>query len=245
MIILDPTISKAPSLQAPTRVGPPLKNQGSSRVDSLQALGYYKIMNKKEAKEITGGLSAPGKMPEGSYNLPAKACQTGAKLRKLPGTPCWGCYAFKGRYNFPNVKDALTRRLESLGHRDWVQAMAVLIKGKKFFRWHDSGDLQSVQHLINIFEVCKLTPDTMHWLPTREARFLKLMDPDVVPKNLKIVLSDHMNDQARPPTWWPYTSGVTTDHAQVTCPASRQGNKCLDCRKCWDRNTKRVTYGKH
>ena len=27
-------------------------------------------------------------------------------------------------------------------------------------------------------------------------------------------------------------------------PAS-QGNKCRSCRKCWDRNTKRVIYGKH
>ena len=54
-----------------------------------------------------------------------------------------------------------------------------------------------------------------------------------------------MNDQETPPSWWPYTSGVTTDHTQVTCPASRQGNKCLDCRKCWDRGTKRVIYGKH
>ena len=65
--------------QAPKRVGPPIKNQGPSRVDKLQAVGYYRIMNKKEAKEITGGLSAPGKMPEGSYNLPAVACITGAK----------------------------------------------------------------------------------------------------------------------------------------------------------------------
>ena len=31
-------------LQALKRVGPPLKNQGSSSLDSLQALGYYKIM---------------------------------------------------------------------------------------------------------------------------------------------------------------------------------------------------------
>ena len=54
-------------------------------------------MLKKEANKITGGLSAPGKMPEGSYNLPARACQTGAKLRQIPGTPCFGCYAFKGR----------------------------------------------------------------------------------------------------------------------------------------------------
>ena len=34
--------------QAPKRGGPPLMSQGSSRVDSLQAIGYYRIMNKKE-----------------------------------------------------------------------------------------------------------------------------------------------------------------------------------------------------
>ena len=95
-------------------------------------------MNKKEAKEITGGLSAPGKMPEGSYNLPARACQTGAKLREIEGTPCYKCYAFKGRYNFPNVKDALSRRLKSLTHPRWVEAMTTLVKNKKHFRWHDS-----------------------------------------------------------------------------------------------------------
>ena len=202
-------------------------------------------MLKKEAIEITGGLSAPSKMPGPAFNLPAWACATGAKLAKIPGTPCHGCYALKGRYNFKNVKAALNRRLEKLHDPRWIESMVTLIKDQPWFRWHDSGDVQSVQHLKNIFEVCKCTPGTRHWLPTREARFLRLMDPDVVPKNLKIVLSDHMNDQEKPPTWWPYTSGVTTSHDQVTCPASSQGNKCLDCRKCWDRGTKRVIYGKH
>jgi len=230
------------SLQAPKRVGPPIKNQGSSSLDSLQAMGYYKIMNKKEAKEITGGLSAPGKMPEGSYNLPAVACQTGAKLREVPGTPCWGCYAFKGRYNFPNVKDALTRRLDSLGHRDWVQAMAVLIKGKKFFRWHDSGDLQSVQHLKNIFEVCKRTPAVSHWMPTREAKLFTLMQPEVVPKNLIIRMSSHMIDQA-PVKFWPHTSTVV--RAGKTCPAQEQGNECGSCRNCWNKEINNVAYPLH
>ena len=87
-------------------------------------------MLKKEAIRITGGLSAPGKMPEGSYNLPASACQTGAKLREIPDTPCYKCYAFKGRYNFPNVKAALARRLASLMHPRWTEAMTVLVKGK-------------------------------------------------------------------------------------------------------------------
>ena len=208
-------------------------------------------MLKKEARLITGGLSKPNKMPGPSINLPAPACITGSKLVDVLGSTCSGCYALKGRYRFPNVKEAMQRRLDKLHDPRWVDAMVTLINGRHWqkpepvFRWHDSGDLQSVQHLKNIFEVCKQTPDTMHWLPTREARFLKLMDPEVVPKNLKIVLSDHMNDQRVPPSWWPYTSGVTTNHELVTCPASKQGNKCLDCRKCWDRNTKRVIYGKH
>ena len=205
----------------------------------------------KEAKAITGGLSKPNKMPGPSINLPASQCITGRKLVNVPGSTCSGCYALKGRYKFKNTLIAMARRLAKLHDPRWIDAMVTLINGRHWqkpqpvFRWHDSGDLQSVQHLKNIFEVCKRTPATAHWLPTREARFISLMDPDVVPKNLKIVLSDHMNNQRVTPAWWPYTSGVTTDHNQVSCPASNQGNKCLDCRKCWDRGTKRVIYGKH
>ena len=110
------------------------------------------------------------------------------------------------------------------------------------FRWHDSGDLQSVQHLKNIFEVCKATPETSHWLPTREAKFLKLMDPDVIPKNLIIRMSSHMIDQA-PVKFWPWTSTVST--GDFTCPASKQGNECKSCRNCWDRNIANVSYPKH
>ena len=202
-------------------------------------------MLKKEAKQITGGLSAPSKMPGPAFNLPASQCITGAKLVKVRGSTCSGCYALKGRYRFKNVQAALNRRLEKLHDPRWVESMVTLIDNGPVFRWHDSGDVQSVQHLKNIFEVCNRTPATAHWLPTREAKFLRFMDPEVVPKNLKIVLSDHMNDQATAPSWWPYTSGVTTDHAAVTCPAASQGNKCLDCRKGGDRSVKRVTYGKH
>ena len=142
-------------------------------------------MLKKEAKEITGGLSAPSKMPGPAYNLPAQGCITGAKLVKIPGSVCSGCYALKGRYNFSNVRLALARRLESLDHPQWVLAMTVLIKGEEVFRWHDSGDLQSSWHLKRIFEVCEATPETSHWLPTRESKFLPL-STDSIPKNLII-----------------------------------------------------------
>jgi len=202
-------------------------------------------MFKYEAEKITGGLSAPGKMPEGSYNLPAAACITGRKLREIKGTPCHGCYAFKGRYNFQNVKDALTRRLESLQHPQWIEAMAVLIKGKKHFRWHDSGDLQSVTHFKNILEVCKLTPETRHWLPTQERKLLALIDPDVLPKNLLIRLSNAKNN-TRPGKFWPHWSTVvTTPRAGHVCPAPDQGNVCGSCRACWSKDVKEVQYKIH
>ena len=197
-------------------------------------------MLKKEARQITGGLSKPGKMPEGSYNLPASACQTGQKLAQIPGTPCHGCYALKGRYNFSNVQQALRKRLKSLMHPLWTAAMTVLVKGKKHFRWHDSGDIQSVAHLKKIFEVCNNTPGTMHWLPTQERRYLPLGS---YPKNLVIRLSNAKNNTAPGQAWTHWSTVV--DKGFHSCPAQSQGNKCGTCRACWDPKVKNVTYPKH
>ena len=199
-------------------------------------------MLKKEAREITGGLSSPSKMPGPAYNLPAWKCITGVKLQAIEGSVCSGCYALKGRYRFNNVRMALARRLESLKHPRWVEAMVTLIQGEPWFRWHDSGDLQGPDHIKKIFEVCNQTPDTWHWMPTREAKFLKFIDPAIVPANLIIRLSGHMVD-GKNATWWPWTSSVSTQGK--TCPALDQGNSCRDCRACWDRKVDNVTYPKH
>jgi hypothetical protein len=183
-------------------------------------------MNKEERKLITGGLSRPSKMPGYSYNLPAIHCKTGSKLAQIPGTTCHGCYALKGRYRFPNVMDAMMRRLASITRPDWAQTMAADINARKsrWFRWHDSGDIQSVKHLLKIFHVCRLTPDVAHWLPTREAGLLSKIPQD------------------RPGSW-PLTSTVVTTGR--SCPAPDQGNACLDCRACWDKDIRNIAYGKH
>ena len=124
-------------------------------------------MLKKEATQITGGLSKPNKMPGPSINLPAVACITGAKLVDVLGSTCSGCYALKGRYRFQNVKDAMQRRLDRLHDPRWIEAMVTLVTGHPVFRWHDSGDLQSVQHLKNIFEVCNLDIYSLDGKPGR------------------------------------------------------------------------------
>lgn len=47
-----------------------------------------RAMSVAEALAITGGLSAPGKMPRNAYSLPAKSCRLGMVLRHLPRSVC-------------------------------------------------------------------------------------------------------------------------------------------------------------
>ena len=199
-------------------------------------------MKTSRALQIIGGLSNTKKMDCFSYGLPALECKTGSKLRKIPGSTCYNCYAMKGCYVFPDVKKAQYRRLKSLKRSTWVRAMATAINSKKsnLFRWHDSGDVQSVEHMQKILTVCRLTPGTKHWLPTQERPYLPA--PEEVPSNLIIRLSGSKVDGPRS-TAWTHTSSVVTKGA--TCPAPAQDGKCRECRKCWNKRIKNVSYGKH
>ena len=199
-------------------------------------------MKTSEAWALVGGLSKPSKMPGFSIGLPAKECKTGSKLRQVKGSTCYNCYALKGCYVFKVVQDAQYKRLEAIKSPLWVAAMTILINSKKskWFRWHDSGDVQDLQHLNKIYDVCRLTPGIKHWMPTREA-WIKDHVPRA-PDNLIIRFSVPMIDQ-EPAGSWPNTSTVVT--AGATCPSSKQGNQCLDCRNCWNKKIKNVSYGKH
>ena len=199
-------------------------------------------MNTKEAWALVGGLSKPSKMPGWSIGIPAKECNTGSKLVNVKGSVCEGCYALKGCYVFAVVQKAQYKRLEAIQHPDWVEAMATLINSKKpdVFRWHDSGDVQDLDHLEKIFKVCELTPSKRHWMPTREAWIKDHMHK--APANLVVRFSSPMVDQG-PVKSWPNTSTVSTKSR--TCPAPDNNNECGDCRACWDPLVKNIEYGKH
>ena len=199
-------------------------------------------MNTKEAWALVGGLSKPSKMPGWSIGIPAKECKTGKKLRQIKNSVCEGCYALKGCYVFAVVQAAQYKRLEAIQHPDWVLAMATLINSKKpdVFRWHDSGDVQDVQHLEKIFEVCELTPSKRHWMPTREAWIKDHMHK--APANLVVRFSSPMIDQG-PVKSWANTSTVSTKSR--SCPAPDNNNECGSCRACWDPLVKNIEYGKH
>jgi hypothetical protein len=215
-------------------------------------------MNVKIASEIVGGLSRPSKMPGFAYSIPAEKCKIGSKLRKVKNSVCEKCYALKGRYAFPKVKNALQRRLESISDPRWVDAMAFLVnfygkKGHDVFRWHDSGDLQSVEHLRKIFAVCEKTPGVKHWLPTREWAIVR--EAGEAPRNLNIRLSAYMVGSVIGPETMALhgsTSSAVMEKSKAieaqfhVCHATTTDvHECGSCRACWLRSVPVVVYAKH
>jgi hypothetical protein len=209
----------------------------------------------KHAIQITGGLGKPSKMPGRAYGLPAGKCAVGSKLRAVPGSVCSMCYAHKGRYAFGGVQAAQYRRLKSINHPQWVEAMVTLISGQSggWFRWHDSGDIQSIDHLRRIIAVCRHTPDVRHWLPTREVGILRayLRDGGRIPANLTIRLSAAMvgtlplRIDRRIKGSTVHAKGTEPPRGAVACSAPTTGGHCADCRACWDRTVPVVSYGAH
>ena len=219
----------------------------------MKRLGSTK-MNVKQAWSEVSGLSKPSKMPSYGYSLPAIRCVVGSKLREVVDSTCYECYAMKGRYVFPNVQDALERRYQqALNNPKWIEAMVFLIlwycAKTKVFRWHDSGDLMSLEHLVDIVKIAEATPDVKHWLPTREVKVVQEYKKKYgkFPSNLVVRISATMVN-GLPHTFHEHSSTVVTDMSLAVdkvCPSSKQGNKCLDCRMCWDSNVKDIAYLKH
>lgn len=219
----------------------------------------------KEALELIGGLSAPSKMPWWGWSTSAFDCQTGTKLREVEGSTCASCYACKGNYRFKNVKTAHARRLEALKDPRFVEAFIIVLTnlhkrttktydlgGKQVkenrFRWHDSGDIQSLKHLQMIVDIAKATPFIDHWLPTREYRYVNefLKSGAFFPSNLTVRMSAVMVGEGfkSRPMGLPFST-VGLEHPSVEpCKAYAQDGQCLDCRVCWDTD-KDVNYPKH
>jgi len=214
----------------------------------------------REAKAIIGGLSNPSKMPGRAFGLPAWLCKVGGNLQHVEGSTCFHCYALRGMYVLPGTKNAQLHRhdimMEALGdpvkREQWIQAMICLLVKKgsprysRYFRWHDSGDLQSQAHFELILEVCRRTPQIKHWLPTREYQVVNCYLGDI-PDNLVIRLSAHMVDHAPPKTERFNTSTVHTGELKhgTPCYAYKRDSECGGCRKCWNPNIANISYLEH
>jgi hypothetical protein len=204
--------------------------------------------------KFTGGLSAPSKMPCYAYSISAHRCNVGRKLRLVVGSTCADCYALKGRYEFPNVKEAMERRYAAMmtDAMAWAAAMVASINKTKlpYFRWHDSGDIQGMNHLAAINAIAHLTPTVQHWIPTREYGLIRQWQRSgfTFARNLTVRVSLPMVGKLDGSAEWSNYStvdAIPTDRTSVVCPSSQQGNQCVDCRSCWDKDIECVSYVKH
>ena len=207
----------------------------------------------KQLEKQIGTLSNPSKMPSYAWGISAYKCIVGSLMAKIKGTTCYECYALKGRYVFKNTKLAHDIRIKAINLPEWVDYMAELLtlkyknldKSRLFHRWFDSGDLQSHEHLMKIFEVCRLTPHLRHWLPTREYKIISKIKYKDIPKNL-VVRASGIKIDGQPPKFWKWTSTVHTKKPiGHECPAYKQDGECGSCRSCWSRSVKQVSYREH
>lgn len=203
-------------------------------------------------------------MPGKTWNLPAVRCQTGSRLAKDPGSVCHVCYARKGMFRFPSVQQSqqrnyrLIRQCERTGYSRWIDAMVDAIGRTKvpWFRWHSSGDIQSLEHLEAIVQIARQLPNINFWLPTKEYQIVRAYQKKYdnwIPANLCIRISAPLVDYFpnNNPSKLPM-SAVVSDSSKVPadagwrlCPAPQQGGKCGNCRACWDSGESKVAYRKH
>jgi hypothetical protein len=212
------------------------------------------------AELVMGGkLGNPSKMPGRSWGISAYECDTGNKLQHQEHAVCSPsvCYAKKGHYMCPSVKNAHKRRLAALDDPRWTEAAAYQINvlGERWMRWFDSGDLQSVEHLDMINWVAKRTRHTNHWLPTHEVdRVGEYLASNKLASNLVVRISapfieDRPFETHGLPTSTvhlhpnepvPSASGLRKE--SLECKAYTRGHKCLTCRACWSPKAANISY---
>jgi hypothetical protein len=216
-----------------------------------QASAWVAGKRTKGAARKMLGLSKNSKMPSWTIAIPAReACPRGDKLAKIVGTICYGCYAAKSLDALPSAITAKHRRWDTIKlalenpnvREQWVQAMVISLEGEQYFRWHSSGDLFSDEYAMLVREVIERTPNTMHWIPTREAKYSKLFNQ----VNCAFRVSDDMVGQETN-KYKGLTSGVHVGKLNrgQQCSAYETDGKCNDCRACWDKKVTHISYKLH
>jgi hypothetical protein len=222
----------------------------------------------------TPRLSALLKMPSLSWSLPAVATCPGAL--DADGelvAACTGCYAAQGRYLFGAVKAVRDHNLADWRRPGWCDAMIAAIDADRltdfrrhlrrglsgstfrhYFRWFDSGDIYEAKLAHQVFEVCRRTPDTAHWIPTRARKSpavaavlakLERLENVAVRHSSDGVQGEELDGVTLSSTIVPQAGDFSGGKGRVECGAWRRGGKCGPCRACWSRNVAITAYPAH
>ncbi len=197
-------------------------------------------------------ISKVGKLNSRSWSLEAlETCPAskGSDGELVPA--CKGCYAVGGNYRFKNVKEARSHNKKDWQRSEWVADMIEELDSDRYFRWFDSGDMYSLGLAEKMYEICKATPWTKHWIPTRMHKFKKFrdvidrlnaLDNVVVRLSSDGINGEIIEDAKYSSTIIPFIDSITV---ATVCNAPLQDGKCKKCRLCWDKSTKVIAYAGH
>ena len=168
-----------------------------------------------------------------SINLPpVVTCRSDA--------PCFkGCYACKGNWLFPNVKNSLNQNLEAYkGNPDlFFESIAAQTALVRFCRWHSSGDIVDMQYFEGMCKVARKNKETHYLCFTKKHEIINefLSKGKRIPKNLSIVFSAWSNWIPENPYDLPmtYVYGKEFNNELIPKDAIPCGGKCENCQACW------------
>lgn len=179
-----------------------------------------------------------------TVNLPAViTCRKDAPCTKN------GCYARKGRWNFPNVKNSLATNLKAYQENSklYFDMIAQTFNLFKYARFHSSGDIVDYNYLVGMCRVARKCKDTQILAFTKKFELINqyISDGHRIPKNLHIVFSswkDFVPDNPyNLPTAWvkfPDEENFIPENA-LEC-----SGKCDKCLTCFHLNKKQAVYFK-
>jgi len=205
-------------------------------------------------------LSQTSKMPCKSLSLPIEeTCKgrydTNGSIKEI----CKSCYADKGAYNWPPSVNLKQHNYNTMKNRAWVNDMITqLTKSKNnYFRWFDSGDVESEEVLQDIYDICDSTPEVNHWIPTKSRELFSQETWRLLEglNNVKVRYSSPSKHGIYDNI---HGSVAISDKKELTksmflCKAKSVGfnkkgkpnpKKCHNCRACWH-NNKVVAYEFH
>ena len=168
-----------------------------------------------------------------SINLPpVVTCRSDA--------PCFkGCYACKGNWLFPNVKNSLQHNLEAYKSNPalFFESVAAQTALVRFCRWHSSGDIVDMQYFEGMCKVARKNKETHYLCFTKKYEIINefLSKGKRIQKNLSIVFSAWSNWIPENPYDLPmtYVYGKEFNNELIPKDAIPCGGKCETCQACW------------
>ena len=189
-----------------------------------------------KVKISTTNTKLSGQIP--SVNLPPiQTCRHDAPCKHL-------CYARKGNFTFPNVKESHVNNLACFIHDskkyfdDIIEYLNGLVS-YRYFRYHSSGDIVNEEYLEGMIRVAKKCKTVKFLCFTKKFELVNnyLANGGKIPSNLHIVFSAWDKDfKVDNPFNLPMTYVDFKDASQnpkipeLAIPCI---GKCYECQACW------------